>query len=1064
MTVIGTAYVDIKGDTSNFEKDTTNTAKNTAVKAAAAFAAAFVIKEAWDFFSGAVKAAETAQQATNQVNQVLKTTGDVARTSAGWIDNFAKSMSLKTGYDYSAIKSSEGLLVTFTNVRNEAGKGNDIFNQASAATLDLARKTGDTSSAAKLLGKALNDPIGGLGALSRVGVQFSAQQKAQIKGFMDQNDIMDAQKIVLGQVETKWGGQATAQATASAKMSAAWGQFKIEVGNALMPLLEKFASDVLPGLMDSAKKLIPVILDMVKKLAPVAEAIGKIVVKGVALFISDLITGFRALTKLWGPLPLVLAGVAAAIWLVNWAMDANPAGIIILAIAALVVGIVELSKHWKQVWGDIKNWFDDAVRFLRSGFGTLVLLITGPIAPLLLLALHWQAVWSSIRAVVNDVWHFLDNDVFQPLKNFFTDSLPHALDTVKSTWDTVWGDIKTTVLNIWNDIWNAINTAVNAVWTAVDTVLIWITNAWNTVWGAIRDFATAVWNAIWGAINTAVNAVWTAIDTVLGWISNAWSTVWNAIKDFAKTVWDAIWGAINTGAQAIWTAITTVLGWIQNAWNTVWNAVSSFVKTAWDTIWGWINTGAQAIWTAVNTVLGWISSTWNTVWQSVSDFVKGIWDTIWGWVNNGIVAVRGTIDTVLGWISSTWGSVWNGLSTGFTSVWDTIKRIATDGVNGVIDVINGIITAIDWVLDKLPGGLHIDTINHVGESAPTFSGPQLGIAQATSSWHSGGVIPWSGSAPIGMKSNERLVQLLVGEEVLTENDPRHAKNLGGGFINNTGSFDIGGILGDIGGFFSSVGHDVLRAFADAVAATATPAIKAGEAAVAAIANPLGWVGKPIKGASQYFGDAILNFISNLGGSANAADAAKQAAASRGGLGPISGPANGTLAQFFSDVLNGIGAPINTATIGDLSEWQRVEGGWTNNPDMFNPWGTTLPAGGSHATNSAGRAGLPDLCRWPCRLHRHDQPVEYGPDQGGAPGQCRPRRLRGCGQLHAVGHPVRQGWDHPSRHLRRREQYWRQRGHHPFDARGSRRPPLPSATGRMQRRSSCSSGTSLSATA
>ena len=44
----------------------------------------------------------------------------------------------KTGVDDEAIPSGENLLLTFTNIRNEAGKGNDVFDQATTATLDLS--------------------------------------------------------------------------------------------------------------------------------------------------------------------------------------------------------------------------------------------------------------------------------------------------------------------------------------------------------------------------------------------------------------------------------------------------------------------------------------------------------------------------------------------------------------------------------------------------------------------------------------------------------------------------------------------------------------------------------------------------------------------------------------------------------------------------------------------------------------------------------------------------------------------------------------------------------------
>ena len=94
--------------------------------------------------------------------------------------------------------SAENLLLTFTNVRNEAGKGNDIFNQTVRLGTDMSVALGvDAKAAAMQLGKALNDPINGVTRLTRAGVTFTEQQKKQIKALQESGDILGAQKVIL---------------------------------------------------------------------------------------------------------------------------------------------------------------------------------------------------------------------------------------------------------------------------------------------------------------------------------------------------------------------------------------------------------------------------------------------------------------------------------------------------------------------------------------------------------------------------------------------------------------------------------------------------------------------------------------------------------------------------------------------------------------------------------------------------------------------------------------------------------------------------------------------------
>ena len=68
--------------------------------------------------------------------------GDAANISADQVSKLAGALSAKTGIDDEAIQSGQNLLLTFGNIRNEAGKGNDIFNQTSALMVDLSAAMG----------------------------------------------------------------------------------------------------------------------------------------------------------------------------------------------------------------------------------------------------------------------------------------------------------------------------------------------------------------------------------------------------------------------------------------------------------------------------------------------------------------------------------------------------------------------------------------------------------------------------------------------------------------------------------------------------------------------------------------------------------------------------------------------------------------------------------------------------------------------------------------------------------------------------------------------------------
>ena len=110
------------------------------------------------------------------------------------------------------------MLLTFKNIRNEVGKGNDIFNQATVAVENLATRMADgavpsmeqLSKGLIKVGKALNDPVKGMTALGKVGVYFSDSQKKAIEAMVKAGDVMGAQKIILKELTTEFGGPAEA--------------------------------------------------------------------------------------------------------------------------------------------------------------------------------------------------------------------------------------------------------------------------------------------------------------------------------------------------------------------------------------------------------------------------------------------------------------------------------------------------------------------------------------------------------------------------------------------------------------------------------------------------------------------------------------------------------------------------------------------------------------------------------------------------------------------------------------------------------------------------------------
>ncbi len=216
-----------------------NTASSSLKKAALGLGAALGARALGRQIGAAVNRAEEMNSAYAITEQILLQTKGAANLTAQEIKDLSKQQSLLTGVDKKLVTEGNNVLLTFKNLRDEAGAGNDVFTRSSASMLDLAAvmKT-DAKSAALQLAKALNDPIANLGALGRAGVQFTDQQKEQIKTMAKSGDLLGAQKIILDELESQFGGTAEASADATAKISNAVKEMQEAVGNAILPIVE----------------------------------------------------------------------------------------------------------------------------------------------------------------------------------------------------------------------------------------------------------------------------------------------------------------------------------------------------------------------------------------------------------------------------------------------------------------------------------------------------------------------------------------------------------------------------------------------------------------------------------------------------------------------------------------------------------------------------------------------------------------------------------------------------------------------------------------------------------
>jgi hypothetical protein len=245
-----------------------------AIAAAGAAAIAFGVK--------AIKAAEAAATANARIAQINESMG-LFGSSVGQVNErlikYAEATARATGIDQNSIKATQAKLLTFRELAQSANEVGGEFDRATKAAIDLAAAGfGSAEINAVQLGKALQDPIKGLTALSRSGVTFTETEQERIKTLVESNQVGEAQKLILEAIEQQVGGTAEATANASERIKVTFNLLTEQVGMVLLPVFEKFANflidKVVPFIQNFLVPTVQRLTDSFNKNA--APALGKI--------------------------------------------------------------------------------------------------------------------------------------------------------------------------------------------------------------------------------------------------------------------------------------------------------------------------------------------------------------------------------------------------------------------------------------------------------------------------------------------------------------------------------------------------------------------------------------------------------------------------------------------------------------------------------------------------------------------------------------------------------------------------------------------------------------------
>lgn len=333
-----------------------------------------------------------------------------------------------------------------------------------------------------------------------------------------------------------------------------------------------------------------------EKIAPVLAVIAA----GYAAWVTYS-NAVKALTALQAAYTAVVEAGGVAQWALNAAMAANPVGIVIAAITAVIAVFVLL---WNNCEG-FRNF--------------------------------WIGLWDSIMQKVQPIADWIYQNVITPIAAKFAE--------FQSAFGELWGAIVSNVQAAWELIAPIVQLGFQNMQTIFNAVLPVLQTIWNAAWGVISTVLGNAWNIMSGIVGTIMGVIQGIIQTVTALIQGNWDGVWNGIKSIFETI---VNGILQTGANifnALSATIGSVLSGISAVWSSIWGAVYSVASGIWNnissTIGGIINGISSTISSVINGIQSTVSSVFNAIQSAMTNpietaknTISGIIDTIKGFFNN----------------------------------------------------------------------------------------------------------------------------------------------------------------------------------------------------------------------------------------------------------------------------------------------------------------------------------------------------------------------------------------------------------------------------------------------
>ena len=344
----------------------------------------------------------------------------------------------------------------------------------------------------------------------------------------------------------------------------------------------------------------------------------------------------------------------------NVALRANPIGIIVTAIGALVAGLVwfftqtelgqaiwaEFTRFLGEAWANISAFFiaayENVIKPIFEGIATVATWVfENVLQPAFQ---HAQAAWLILSEAVKAVWEGFLKPVFDGIGATVNWLWTYILQPIFLAIQFAFMVMAGILQGIWEFILKPVFDAIGAIftwlWDTIISVIVGYIQLSMQAWGTVMTWLwETILQPVFAAIGAQFNWLWVnIIKPVVGWIKQQWALMGFAAKLMWEKYIQPAFKAIGDAMNWVWVnIIEPVVKWIQEKWailglatqmmyeqhiKPAWNAVSNVIKTVWEKVKSVIDTMSRVIKSDPKKAFEAARDAIGTAWAGIQDLAK----------------------------------------------------------------------------------------------------------------------------------------------------------------------------------------------------------------------------------------------------------------------------------------------------------------------------------------------------------------------------------------------------------------------------------------------------------